>query len=211
MIPKVVHRIWFGPEPMRTELVDWGHAWERFGYQVHLWTESNLPDLRNQHEYDQTAIRGVQTGCAPRRLGVWTQRADIVSYELVWRFGGIYANCDIEPLRDVHDLLDGIDAFCGWEVEETIVCNAIFGAAAAHPWMNTTIERLPHRFRNLAMYQTMQMQTGPHLLTEATGDHPEVTVFPKHTFYPYGFEEMDREHDAHPDSFTAHHWGHTRG
>lgn len=211
MIPRVVHRCWFGPHEMRDELVRYGKQWEDLGYEVKLWTEENLPPLVNQFEYDQIAKRGVNTGIAPAHLGVWTQRADLVSYELINLYGGIYANCDIEPLRPLDPLLEGIDAFAGWEVQDAVVCNAIFGATKGHPFIRNCIDLLPHRFRSPADYPTMQLQTGPGLITAARHG-TAVTIFDRELFYPYGFEQMtpDVERASYPDSYTAHHWAHTK-
>lgn len=211
MIPKVVHRIWFGPHPMRQELIHWGRTWEKFGYDVQHWTERNLPALINQAAYDLIGQRPPNTGIAPHHLGIWTQRADLVSYELIWQYGGIYANCDIEPLRDLHDLVGADEAFCGWETEHTVVCNALFGAVPHHPWIGDCITHAGRRLQDLAHFQTMQQQTGPGCISQALYDHPEVTVYPRQFFYPYGFEEMELEHQPHPDAWTSHHWGHTRG
>lgn len=207
VIDKVVHRIWFGPEPMRQELHDYADAWKRFGYTVEHWTETNLPPLQNQQIYDE--IDMPETGCAPARLGKWTQRADLASYELVYQFGGIYANCDIEPLRDLTPLLADVECFAGWELQDEVACNALFGATPGHPFWKRVIEALP------AQYQAetaMQRQTGPWLLTYVADQHPdEIRLFDQAVFYPYAFTEMDREHDRFPDAYTSHHWGHTRG
>lgn len=210
LIPKVVHRIWFGPEPVPDDYVRFGEAWERFGYEVRHWSEANLPELVNRREYDACATRGVNTGIAPRRLGVWTQRADLVSYELVWRFGGIYSNMDMEPRRPFDDLLDGVEAFAGKENNDS-VCNALFGATAGHPFVAKCVELAAARFWDLGNFQSMQQQTGPGTITAAAAAVPDVRVFPTELFYPFSFEDMSREHDDWPDAFAVHHWGHTRG
>ena len=195
---------------MRQELIDYGKAWEKFGYEVRLWTEANLPPLRNRTIYERVGERIVNVGAGVPALGKWVQRADIASYELIFRYGGIYANCDIEPLRDVHLLLDGIDAFAGWEQQFSVVCNALMGCTAEHPFFDAVIRELPLRYERMP-FASMNETTGPHLITDVYRTTPGLRVFDERTFYPYNFLEMNREHDTHPDSFAAHHWGHTRG
>lgn len=106
-----------------------------------------------------------------------------------------------------------MECFAGWEVEGQAVCNAIFGATVGHPFIEACIEKLPSRFYDPTQ-QTMQIQTGPGLITAVHADHPNwVKVFDRHVFYPYGFEDMtdEIEHAEYPQSYTSHHWGHTRG
>lgn len=208
MIPRTVHRIWFGPHPMPDEYKAYREKWESFGYEVTDWTENDLPVLRNRDVYDDPNI-GASTGGGIAELGVWVQRADVVSYELIWRYGGIYANTDIEPLRPFDDLLDGVSAFAGIE-QEHFLGNAVMGCEAGHPFFDRVIEVLPGRYFSMVGVP-MNGTTGPHLLTAVASERDDLTVFPAETFYPYLYSEMDREHGEHPDAYTAHHWGHTRG
>jgi mannosyltransferase OCH1-like enzyme len=207
--PDVVHRIWFGPHPMRRELIEFGRTWERLGYEVRLWTESNLPTLRNQRIYDEVAQRGVNTGGGVPELGVWVQRADIVSYELILEHGGIYANTDMEALRRIP--LEGVQAFAGYEDGE-FLSNALMGCEAGAKFYECVIEQLAPRYDEHS-HQPMNYTTGPHLLTWVYRNVcDELHVFPKQAFNPVLFdgEAMRDEWGDHPDSYAVHHWGHTR-
>lgn len=211
MIPRIVHRIWFGPKPMRRELVEFGKTWERHGYAVKLWTEDNLPKLRNQWIYDEIAIRGVNTGGGVPELGVWVQRADVVSYELIYEFGGIYANTDMECLRSLDPILEGVTAFAGMEDGE-FLSNALMGCEAGNPFFGHLIDELAIRYRELPG-EPMNGVTGPHLLTKCRREDPAgLTVFPKEFFNPVLFdgESMRQEWGEFPESYCVHHWGHTR-
>jgi len=195
---------------MREELEEYGRSWARHGYEVRHWTEANLPPLRNQAVYDLIETNGVNTGGGVPELGVWVQRADVVSYELLWRFGGIYANTDVECLKPLDPILDGVEAFCGIEQGE-FYCNALMGAVPGHPFLDALLDELFDRYvARTRVGQAMNEVTGPHCLTEYANRF-DITVFPQHYFYPYGYLEMDREWDEHPDSYCSHHWNHTRG
>ena len=214
MIPKVVHRCWFGPHPMRQELIEFGHSWERHGYETVLHTEQTL-DLESLETWPiLREIRDgppVIVGGGVPELGVWVQWADVVSYELIWRYGGIYANTDIELLRPLDDLLGESTAFAGLE-NDTFICNALFGATPEHPFFRELLDDLPARFAaGRAVGQAMNEITGPYCITAAQARTGRLEVFPPQTFYPFGYLEMDREWDDHPAAYTRHHWGHTRG
>lgn len=211
VIPEVVHRIWFGPKPMRRELIEFGRTWERAGYEAKLWTEANLPELRNQEIYDEIGRVGVNTGGGVPELGVWVQRADVVSYELIFQFGGIYANTDMECLRSLRPILHGVEAFAGMEDGE-FLSNALMGCAQGNAFYGELLEELPVRFRELPG-EPMNAVTGPHLLSRMQRLNPAgLTVFPKEHFNPVLFDgqDMAREWGDFPESFCVHHWGHTR-
>lgn len=212
-IPKVVHRCWFGPHEMRDELYAYERSWERHGYATFLWGEHNLPDdLETRPLLDQIREFGVNVGGGVPELGVWVQWADVVSYELVYRYGGIYANTDMECLRSLDKLLDGVSAFAGLEQGE-FIGNALFGAVPHHPFFRELLDELPERYdvRARQLGQPMNEVTGPYCITDAQARTGLLTVFPSSHFYPYLYGEMHREHDEHPDAYTSHHWGHTRG
>lgn len=208
VIPRVVHRIWFGPEPMRDELVAYGESWEAAGYEVRLWTEQNLPPLVNQQVYDDPNI-GMWVGGGVPRLGRWVQRADLVSYELLYQFGGIYANTDMECVRPLDPILDGVTAFAGYE-QEHFLSNALMGCTPGHPFFRAVIDRLPARYYGMAGCP-MNVTTGPHLLTAVAGERDDLTRFPAEFFNPFLYTDMGREWDTYPDAYTRHHWGHQRG
>lgn len=209
LIPRTVHRIWFGPHPMRRELIEYGRTWERHGYDLRLWTESNLPPLRNQRIYDEIGDgRRINVGGGDPNLGVWVQRADVVGYELVHQFGGIYTNTDLECLRDLDPILDGVTAFAARE-DHHYLCNALMGATAGHPFFDALLDELPQRWDRMPG-EPMNTVTGPHLLTHMRDIRDDLTVFPRELFFPFSFTEMDREWDEFPDAYTVHRWGHTR-
>lgn len=211
MIPSVVHRIWLGPFRMPDDYVAYGEAWERLGYEVRLWTDDDLPDIINRDVWDRVEREGVNTGGGIPATGVYVQRADILQYEVVWRFGGIYANCDIEPLRRLD--LEGVSAFAGWEEDGQFVGTALIGGTAGHPFWRAVIDRLPQRYDDKGGC-AMNEQTGPHLVTEVHKSTPGLHVFPQRYFYPFGFGDManegNRERWLTPNPWVVHHWGHRK-
>jgi inositol phosphorylceramide mannosyltransferase catalytic subunit len=208
MIPNVVHRLWLGPHKMPKPYQNYGDSWRDHGYIVYDWTDANwcLPII-NQDVWDRIA-GGVNVGGGDPRTGVYVQRADLLSYEIVWRFGGIYANTDIECRKPLP--LDDVEAFACWEVPEDFVGNAIFGGVKGHPFWRAVIDRLPGRYDQFANHP-MNEQTGPHLLSEVHKSTPGLTVKPRWWCYPYGFGDMHLEGKPElwgTDSYCEHHWGH---
>ena len=220
MIPKIFHRIWFGGRPRPVRYDDYWQEWQRLhpDWEFYTWTEENLPELANQAIYDDlpewARSCGVQMS-HERALAV--QRADVVAYELVNRFGGVYLNCDMVPLKPFDDLLEH-SAFLGME-DNYFVCNAVMGGEPDHPLYRDVIRLLP---QNYAVHKTdgMEVATGPQHLTRvwrAGLNMYDVTVMPQSAFYPvhhgevpYGTTEfgsfMDKAIAL--DSYACHMWGH---
>lgn len=211
LIPRVVHRMWFGSKRMPETYRAYGRAWERLGYEVHTWTEADLGPLVNDDIFERIERCGVDVGGGNPAVGVAVQRADLVGYELAYVFGGIVANTDIEPLRPLDDLLDDVEAFACLEQGE-FVSNALIGGVPGHAFWRAVIERLPVRYE-IAAGQSMNEQTGPHLLTEVSRMRSDLVVFPSWVHCPYLYGDMGKE--GRPDlwetpepPYCEHHWGH---
>lgn len=203
MIPQVIHRIWVGP-PMPDHLAAYGDTWRAHhpGWEHRLWTEANMPELRNQRLYDQA------DRITPGHEG--QLRADIARYEILERFGGVYVDCDMECLRPLDRLLDGVDCFAGWEKQNRWVNNAILGAVPGHPFIAALVAGVERNVRR-RWGARPNILTGPQYLTPVYRRHAaEVTVFPQGRFYPYSFLELDRQGETFPDAYTVHHWENRR-
>jgi mannosyltransferase OCH1-like enzyme len=189
---------------MPDHLAAYGRTWEQHhpGWEHRLWTEANIPVLANQRVFDD-AIR-----IAPDNVG--QLRADIARYEILLADGGVYVDCDMECLRPLDDLLDGVECFAGWELEHRWVNNAILGAVPGHPFIADLVDGLAANVRRRRGARP-NILTGPQYLTPIRHRHAgAVTVFPQVTFYPYGFRELDRQGEEFPDSWAVHHWANRR-
>lgn len=73
-IPRVFHRIWLGGE-MPEEFRGYGETFRKLhpDWEMKLWTEENLPPLKNQREFDEART--------------FAQKADILRYELLYEQG----------------------------------------------------------------------------------------------------------------------------
>lgn len=201
MIPKVIHRLWLGgPEPEWTR--PFRATWDRPGWKVVDWDERRLeqmPPLVNQDVFDRAEK------IAPDHVG--QLRSDVLRYEILWRYGGVYVDTDLECLKPLDPLLD-VACFAGWEVQDRWVGNTILGAVPEHPFIGKLIGGL----RGVKPGRPNRI-TGPHHVTRTHRATPGLTVYPQGHFYPYGWDEI-RENgpggDWPDDAFTVHHWANQR-
>lgn len=200
VIPRHVHRLWYGPRDMPQRYRDYGRTWEEVndGWTVLDW-EDWRPVILGP-TFDACGVEWeVNPGGGKHNNAQAVQRADIASYELIWRYGGIYANCDLEAVAPLAEHLDGVDAFVCWEIDGSYLSNAFFGATAGHPFLAHVMEMLPSRLRDFPGHP-MNEQTGPHLLTAAfhAWKGPAIKTF-------WSGQTMTGDG---PAPICRHHWGH---
>ena len=185
MIPRILHQVWVGPDPLPQEFLDYRESWRRHhpGWEMRLWTEENLPtDLVRREAYE--------------RLRNPAERSDILRLEVLLRFGGVYVDTDVECLRPIDPLLEeGAGFFVGY-IGAPKVQNAVIGAAAGHP----ALERALRELRPVTEFGIDKRGTGPFFLTEVLREHPEVTIYPREVFYPMTDAERDQAYAVHHDA-----------
>lgn len=199
---KCFHQFWVGP-PMPEAFREFANGWQRLhpDWKYQLWDESTLPPLRNQDLYDHAAE------LCPGLEG--QLRSDIVRYELLYQFGGVWIDTDFECLKPIDDLLDGVRCFVA-RVTPKWLNNAIMGADPGHPFIGRLIDGLP---ASIAAHpgKAPRVVSGPQYLTKQWREDGEgVTVFAKEMFFPYLWSELSRGKERFPDAWAIHHWHNRR-
>jgi mannosyltransferase OCH1-like enzyme len=189
------------PELFRTFGKQWGEV--EPDWRIEEWTEENLPVLENQDLYDRASE------ICPGFEG--QLRSDIARLEILAAHGGVYLDCDFEPLRPIDELLVGVQCFAAWEISGQVVNNAILGATPAHPFILELLRRLRGSVENGIGRRPSQI-SGPRFVTEVyrTWTYPEVRIFPQRLFYPYACNELRRAGESFPDAYAVHHWNNQR-
>jgi mannosyltransferase OCH1-like enzyme len=167
-VPRIFHQIWLGPNPLPEEFARYQRTWLEHhpGWELRCWTDDNLPgDLRRREVYE------------PLRFPA--ERADILRLELLWRDGGVYLDTDMECLRCIEPIIDGLDFFTGY-MKPDRVNNAFVGAVSGHP----ILDRAVHEVRPRNRYGLDKAAAGPLFLDRLVRDYPEVTIFEPAFFYP---------------------------
>ncbi len=206
VIPRCIHRIWIGgaePEWMG----GFAETWERPGWKLRQWGEDEIAELqplRNQSIYDRAKR------LCPDHFG--QLRADILRYEILERFGGVYVDADFECLRPLDDLLSGVDCFAAWEIQGKWINNAVMGAVPSHPFIERLIQGLPASVRRNRGARPNRV-SGPQYVTRAWQRSGErITIFDRDLFYPYGYREISTHEPGEdwPRAYAVHHWANQR-
>lgn len=195
---------------MPDEFAGYGREWAALhpDWEIRDWRSSaELPVLVNQSEFiDARKI------CPSD----WKRfQADLLRLELMWMFGGLYVDCDVQPLKPFDDLLDGVQAFAAWSPNRNrgrkVLTQAVLGSVPMHPFFHWCMAELPDAVRTHRRKPLAQM-IGPHHVDRVYRDHPEgLTVFDEGVFYPQANVDRDRGRTADlSGAYAWHRWANTR-
>ena len=109
MIPKIIHYCWFGKNPEPPEVRKCIRSWKKFlpDYKIIRWDESNYDIHKNQYMSD--AYKETK----------WAFVSDYCRLDVVYNYGGIYLDTDVEVIKKFDSLLNE-SMFCGFESRDPI-------------------------------------------------------------------------------------------
>lgn len=192
-IPKIFHRIWVGDKPLPEEFIKFGDTWQEHHPDWHmaLWTSPKQIVSRN-------------LDCVPMARNA-SQLSDIMRYEILYAFGGIYLDTDFICQKNVEALLSDA-SFVGAGEKPDMLSAGFIAAVPEHRIVKKAIDLIPERIKS-DMHQAKS--TGPGLITDAwqpSKDDPDVLAYGPELFYPYAWNEPHRRHEQFPEAYAVHHW-----
>ena len=106
-IPKIIHYCWFGGNPLPELARKCIASWRKYlpDYEIKEWNESNFDVY--QAPYIAEAYR----------LKAYAFVSDYARFWILYRYGGIYFDTDVEVIRPLDDLLER-GSFMGFECQE---------------------------------------------------------------------------------------------
>jgi hypothetical protein len=190
-IPRTIHRVWLGERSMSEEHERFGRTFAQHhpDWEIRLWTDEDLPAL------------GI--GAAEReRSRTHSELSNLVRYEVLHRFGGVYVDTDVECRRPLTPLLRGIDAFAGLELPGR-VGNAVLASIAGHRAF-ARAARVARQTLGIGAHSVDA--NGPYLLSLILEQEPGVAILGAELFYPYRWDEPERRGETFPNAYAVHHW-----
>lgn len=187
MIPKVIHYCWFGGAPKPKSVLRCISSWKKYcpDFEIREWSEKDF-DV-GQNEYTQQAYSIKAWGFVPDYIRLW----------IVYNYGGIYLDTDVQVLKDLTPLLAN-KAYAGFEDNEFVNFGQGFGAEKGNP----VIEAHMRMYDSLCFINedgSLNKTASPRYTTKClrewglqndTGGIQQlehITVYPKDYFCPKNF------------------------
>ena len=108
MLPKTIHYCWFGEAPLPKSAQKCIASWKKFfpDYEIKQWDESN---------YDVDKIPYISEAYKAKKYAFVS---DYARFDILYHFGGIYFDTDVEVIRPFDDILDNSPNFMGCEIKK---------------------------------------------------------------------------------------------
>ncbi len=188
MIPKIIHYCWFGGNPMPDIVKNCIKSWERVcpGYKIIRWDESNYDIKKNL--YMREAYEKKRWGFVP----------DYARLDIIYNYGGIYLDTDVEVLKPFDALLDN-DAFLGFESGCSIAPGLIIAASPKHPAIKEMLDEIYGNRSFIRLDGTEDLTPNPELTTDffinrglvkkdCLQELKGVTIYPTEYFCPKNYK-----------------------
>ena len=200
-IPKTIHYCWFGGNELGEKEKKCIESWKRImpDYKIIRWDESNYDT--NKNDFIKNAMKYKK----------WAFVSDYARLDIIYNYGGIYLDTDVEVIKSFDDLLKN-KSFYGFESNQFVANGLGFGAEK-----NNEIVR-----ENMDLYTNINFDINnlnsiscPKITTEILKKHGLIlnnkfqqldfaTVYPKDFFCPKNYSTGELK--VTENTFSIHHY-----
>ena len=204
-IPFIIHFIWIGKKNIPNIYINYIESWIKNhpNYIFCFWNDDNIPQLINQKYYDES--------------DVYAMKADILRYELLYFFGGIYIDCDFLSIKNIDEIIKDYDGFSAYESDKYIAIG-ILGFKKYDNMLLNIIKEISYNIEenNSKKYnKTIPELTGPIFFTEMWFKYKSNNhyLFSPKIFYSYTFNDKynNKKYVVNDDNYAIHMWGYSWG
>ena len=202
MIPKIIHYCWFGGKPLPPLAQKCIASWKKYcpDYEIKEWNETNFN--LNFNDYVREAYQAKK----------WAFITDVVRLYVLYQYGGIYMDTDVEVLKSLDPILN-YEGVSGFE-SETQIQTGLMACKMGHPLfqellndysnshfmqadgncdLTTNVTRITNTLLKYGLVQNNTMQTVAGF-----------TLFPKDYFCPK--DPVTKQLHLTPNTYTIHHF-----
>lgn len=204
MIPKIIHYCWFGGNKKSKFILKCIDSWRQYfeDYDIIEWNESNI-DIR-ENTYIEQAYS----------LKKWAFVSDYVRMKVLYEYGGIYFDTDVEVLKPFPQNVLSLPAFTGFESCSLKVSpGLVFGCEVGNEIAKKMIESYnSDEFHNESVdtIKTINIRLTELLIEnglevcDREQTVMDLTIFPSSVFCAY--DGKRRKVDVCEDTLSVHHY-----
>ena len=191
-IPKKIHYCWFGRNEIPEKTVRCIESWKKYcpDYEIIQWNENN---------YDINKIRYMKDAYKEKK---WAFVSDYARLDVIYQYGGIYLDTDVELVNSLDDLLE-YDLFFAVEKQNKNINTGLgFGGKAKHIVLRENMEI----YKNISFYNedgSLNLVSCPEYTTsyfkqkgykveDKTQKIDDVIIFSSEYFCPIDFQTGEK-------------------
>lgn len=167
----LIHRIWLGGTiPQRYE--EYGDMWRELNpeFVLHDWNEEQIMDGEWVNDSVLKDLYNNSRKPGADMIAYYTQVADVVDYELCWKYGGLYVNTDVKPVRPLSRLNIDMDTPALAYEDDIHLVNMAMYSPTNNPLFAKIIDILPKRYFGMPK-AGMHITTGVGLIMQAVSEY----------------------------------------
>lgn len=193
MIPKIIHQIWVGDLPIPEKSVEFIKNIKTLHpeYEYRLWNNDDLTPLNFSNIlYINKASSNAQ-------------KADMMRYEILYRFGGIYLDIDFELFKSIDGLLKNKMVVCN---EDGNIDQYMSNSFIACTKGNENLHRCVQAIKTVDYNAPINHSTGPYFFRKNIDLNEDATLLPTINMYPKHWSERAKVIEKTDEIFGVHHW-----
>ena len=235
MIPKIIHYCWFGGNPLPELAKRCIASWRKFLPDYEIWEWTCPPESPPEGDFGSPKLYdrrlSFDVNIIPYTAEAYRQKkyafvSDYARFWILYRYGGIYFDTDVEVIRTIDDII-AKGNFMGFEVDPDgkntpgryaprycfdVAPGLGFGISKEHPFMQKMMDYYSNlEFKGAVMdpwFKTIVAYTTEALMEEGLQNKKgiqqvgDITVYPHEYFAPIDVI-TGRLHTT-PNTYTIH-------
>lgn len=183
MLPKIIHYCWVGPNPIPEKELECIRSWKKYlsEYELMFWDEDTF-DV-NTNVFATQAYES----------GNYAFVSDYVRTKVLYEYGGIYLDTDVEILGNLDKILINENCFLGFE-NRAKLGTAVMGFTPKHPVLEKFMDFYQkndfkddngdvNTIANVTILTDILSKLG--LVTDGTSQKvKDIDIYPREYFYP---------------------------
>jgi hypothetical protein len=202
-IPKVIHYMWLGKKEMPQYLKKCILSWEKFcpDYEIIRWDETNYDVGKNAYMLEAY------------NCGMYGFVPDYARLDILYQYGGIYMDTDVELVRNIDDLLYQ-NAFCGIEKWQTLNMGGCSGSVKGSVAIGKMLEDRENidfiendgkkNMNTCGYYDTLTAIKYGYHISGKKQKILDMNIYPYDFFHPYDY--MSGQLDVTCNTYGIHHF-----
>lgn len=202
-IPRIMHFIWVGGQvPEKFKKLQQGWVEQHPDWECHVWRDKDI------ETFGFTNYDLMKQSRNPGTI------SDLMRYEILYRYGGVYIDFDFECLQPLDELSYLYDFYIGIQPLDcgfVQLGTGLIGSIPGHPLLKKVITTIRASWSKSE--DDIPKETGPVCFTKIFLAHADTSelidvALPVHYLYPLGCHEYDmfREKWLYEGSFGIHRW-----